>query len=195
MPEPLTPVEAARLLGAVGGGFAGLRDRAYIATLYGCGLRSNECRMLDMEDLRMDCDPWTLRVRHPKGVARGASPRTLGVPDLTRRCIEEYLTLRGKRTGPLYMSGTGGRMDTSHYRRKIPQLAKSAGIPRRVHPHAFRHTFARELNDENVSMRLIQLALGHRRLDTTATYLQSLGDPEVIAMTGSRHSDAGEDAT
>jgi site-specific recombinase XerC len=184
--EPLTKDEARRLIDAVGYGFAGIRDRAYMSILYRCGLRNNECRMLDIEDLRMDSEPWTVRVRHPKGVAKGALPRELGVDSVTRGHIEPWLQVRGLAAGPLFITRCGNRIDTSHFRRKIKVLAKSAGIIRRVHPHALRHTFARTLNDEGVSVRLIQLGLGHSNLNTTATYLQSLGDPEVIDLTSKR---------
>jgi len=186
MADPLTPDEVGSLLSKAGIGYVGSRDRAYLSLLYGCGLRNNECRMLDLSDLRQEKDPWTVRVRHPKGEARGTPHRELGVPGIARVMLSDWLSLRGPSPGPLFLTASNRRVDTSHYRRRVPQLAKAAGIVRRVHPHAFRHTFAREMNDEGVSMRIIQLALGHSNLNTTATYLQSLGDPEVIAATGSR---------
>lgn len=184
--EPLTAPEAARLIGAVGGGFSGMRDRAYLALLYRCGLRNNECRMLDLHDLRMDGEPWSVRVRSPKGVGRGVKPREIGIDSLTRGHLEGWLRVRGHSAGILFQTRTGNRVHTSHFRRKVAWLAKAACITRRVHPHALRHTFARGLNDEGVSMRVIQLALGHSQLNTTAIYLSSLGDPEVIAATSDR---------
>jgi integrase/recombinase XerD len=55
-----------------------------------------------------------------------------------------------------------------------------------VHPHAFRHTFARELYDEGVGILEIMLALGHSSVKTTQTYLQSIGANEVISVTSAR---------
>ena len=185
--EPLTPQEAKRLVDAVGGGYVGCRDRAYLALLYRCGFRNNEVRMLDLDDVRRELEPWTVRTRSPKGIASGrAKPRELGIDPGTQATLERWLSLRGNAAGPLFTTSRGKRLDTSHLRRKIKTLAKSAGITRRVHVHALRHTFARGLNDEGVSVRLIQLALGHSNLNTTAVYLQSLGDPEVIAVTSTR---------
>jgi site-specific recombinase XerC len=184
--EPLTRDEVQRLIDAAGGGFTGIRDRAYLSVLYRCGLRNNECRMIDLEDLRMDQSPWSVRVRHPKGKDRGASPRELGIDSKTQASLELWLRVRGRSAGPLFQTAKGRRVETSHTRRRVQQLGKIAGIERRVHPHALRHSFARSLNDEGVSMRLIQVGLGHSNLNTTATYLQSLGDPEVIALTGKR---------
>jgi len=185
VPEPLTKEEAKKLIRACNGGYTGFRDKAYLSLLYRCGLRNNECRMLDIEDLRAEGD-WSIRVRYPKGVANGAKPRSVGIDQGTREHLETWLAFRGTAPGPLFMTTKGKRLDTSHFRRKVKILSKAAGITRRVHPHALRHTFARTMHDEGVSMRLIQLALGHSRLDTTATYLQSLGDPEVIATTAGR---------
>lgn len=184
--EPLTPDEALRLLRAVGGGFVGARDRGYLALLYRCGLRTNECRMLDLDDLDTSRDPWTVRVRYPKGVGRGTPPRTLGIDPHTQAILEVWLKFRGNKAGPLFHTHQGKRMQTSHYRRKVKIVQERAGITRRVHPHALRHTFARSLHDEGVSVRLIQLSLGHRNLNTTATYLQGLGDPEIIETTSER---------
>lgn len=183
--EPLTPDEAAALLDAIGGGFTGTRDRAYLCLLYRCGLRNNECRMLDIEDIR-EGTPWTVRVRHPKGEARGARPRELGLDEGTRAIVGEWIKIRGTRPGPLFITSKGTRLDTSHFRRKVKWLGQKAGITRRVHPHALRHTFARTLHDEGASVRLIQLALGHQNMGTTEKYLQGLGDPETIALTSER---------
>ncbi len=187
MSEALTPDEAKRLLAAVGGGFVGLRDRAYLALLFRCGLRNNEARMLELDDLHRDREPWSARVRFPKGIQSGrGKPREIGVDRRTRELLEAWLKVRGDAAGPLFWTSRARRLDTSHLRRKIKLLGKAAGITRRVHPHALRHAFARSLNDEGVSMRLIQLALGHAKLNTTEVYLRSLGDPEVIAATSER---------
>jgi len=187
--EPLRHEEVRGLIGAIRGGFAGARDRAFVWTLYSTGSRCNEALMLDLDDVDRTSNPWTIRIRFPKGVARGARPRTVGLRKEARGALECWLRLRGEAPGPLFVTARGKRVDASHYRRLLPQRARAAGISRRVHPHALRHTFARELHDEGFSIRLIQLALGHARLDTTQTYLQGLGDPEVIAMTGGRGDD------
>jgi integrase len=86
----------------------------------------------------------------------------------------------------LLRTSEGRPLDPSHLRRWLPMLARRAGLARRVHPHCLRATFARQLYDEGVGIREIQLALGHRRLDTTAVYLQSVGASEVVAATQER---------
>lgn len=187
MADAMTPGEAKRLLAAVGGGFVGLRDRAYLAMLFRCGMRNNEARMMDLVDLRRDQDPWSARIRFPKGVESGkGKAREIGVDCRTKELLENWIAIRGTRAGPLFHTSTMKRLQTSYMRRKVTALGKAAGIARRVHPHALRHAFARSLHDEGVPVRLIQIALGHASLNTTAVYLQSLGDPEVIAVTAKR---------
>ncbi len=191
--DPLTKAEARSLVeatGWIGLPFHAKRDQAAIAVMYRCGLRSNECRMLDLTDLR-ECEikgveMRSLRIRFPKGVERGVIAREVGVDKGTLDYINAWLELRGECPGPLFVTEDWQRVDKSQWRRKIKKSAKAAGITKRVHLHGLRHTFARMLHDEGVSMKLIKDSLGHRSLETTDVYLRSLGSPDVIAATHGR---------
>jgi len=180
--EPLTAAQVKSMLSILPNTWAGRRDKAFFTLLYRCGLRSNEARMLDLDDIDMTTPSAFVRIRYPKGKERGASPRSVGLDLGTQSVLMRWFDERGTEPGPLFLTKTGQRIRTNHYRRKLKRVAQKAGVVRRVHPHALRHTFARELNEEGISMRLIQMALGHRSLATTEKYLQGLGDPEVIAL-------------
>lgn len=189
MGETLNRDEVLSLLEETERDFHGIRDRAYLTILWRCGLRNNECRMLDVFDVDRDGAWWSLRVRHVKAASLGARPRTIGIDPRAREVLAEWLRIREHMdidTDALFVTRQGERIDTSHFRRKLQILRRKAGMKRRVHPHALRHTFARGLVDDGVPMRVIQLALGHSSLQTTAAYLQSIGDPEVIAATSER---------
>lgn len=127
-----------------------------------------------------------VRVTHPKGWQRGAMPREIGLDPKAARTLRMWLVQRGSEAGPVFITAGGLRVRPSHIRRLIPRLAHEAGIHRRCHPHALRHTFARELYDEGVGLVEIMLALGHTSLATTQKYLRSIGATEVVNVTAGR---------
>ena len=190
--DPLSREEARRLVAmaaSYGRPWSALRDRAALAIMYGCGCRSNEVRMLDLPDVRLTLHGMSIRVRSPKGIGRTkapARPREVGLNRVAREALGDWLEVRGTAPGPLFMTARGRRVCTSHWRRKIKPLARAARIDRRVHCHGLRHTFAREMHDEGARIGVIQGALGHSSLDTTAIYLSSLGSPEIVAATVGR---------
>jgi integrase len=162
------------------------------------GLRATEVAQQRVEDVALANR--TLVVSCPKGFARGANRRELGLDEGTRDLLKRWLAVRpavgvDPQTGPLIVTRNGGPMFSSHrgrveahghLRRLVKLLAKRAGIKRRIHPHCLRATYARNLYDEGVGIREIQLALGHASLNTTAVYLVSIGANEVIAKTKER---------
>lgn len=165
------------------------RDRALVVLLWRAGLRAFEARALEIGDLAektgaagdsVDRAGIELHVRNGKG----GKARYLG---LDKRAADYLAGVIGARTsGPVLATKTGAQLHTSSMRRTISRLARRAGIRHRVHPHALRHTFARDLHEEGFSVREIQVALGHTSLDTTAVYLQSIGCAQVVQATAGR---------
>jgi site-specific recombinase XerD len=68
----------------------------------------------------------------------------------------------------------------SYVRSLFKRLGKRANIAKRVHPHGLRHTFAAGLADEKVDIRIIQRALGHSSLATSARYIDHIQPHAVI---------------
>ena len=185
-PRPLTRDEVTKVLEAIGGGFSGVRNRALLTVMYRSGLRSNEATTLEYRDLVQRDEGWILRVSHPKGEARGALHRVLGIDRRTRGVLQPWLSIRRPEHPLLFHTRHGEPVQTSYLRRLLPLLARRAGVTNRVHPHGLRHTFARELYEEQIGLVEIMGALGHTRLATTQRYLTSIGATPVIAATAGR---------
>ena len=187
--HPLTRSQAERLIAAAARARTGTRDAAHLMVLYRTGMRCAESCSLDYTDfITLEDGAMVFRVEHPKGWENGAMPREIGIDPQAAAMVQPWLSARGSMNGPLFRTRDGGRVVPSHLRRLIPRLATRCGLGRRVHPHCFRHTFARELYDEGVGLVEIQLALGHTTLSTTQLYLRSIGATEVIAATTQRRS-------
>ena len=166
MREVLSVEEAARLLEAA----PGIKYKAALGVAYGAGLRVSEVAHLKVDDI--DSARMLIRVEQGKGDRdRNAmlSPQLL---ELLRLWWRE-----GKRCGVMFPHGWlfPGRsytdpISTRQLHRAVQEAAEVAGIHKRVGPHTLRHSFATHLLEQDVDIRVIQVLLGHAKLDTTAVY-------------------------
>jgi integrase/recombinase XerD len=168
LPAVLSVEEVGQLLEAA----PGLKYQAILGTAYGAGLRVSEVASLKVDDI--DSTRMLIRVEQGKGRKdRNAmlSPQLL---TLLRLWWKE-----GKRRGLMLPHGWlfPGRgctdpISTRQINRAIHEAAEAAGIRKRVSPHTLRHSFATHLLEQDVDIRVIQVLLGHSKLDTTALYAQ-----------------------
>ena len=166
LPAVLSVEEVGRLLEAA----PGPKYRAALGTAYGAGLRVSEVAALKIGDI--DSTRMLIRVEQGKGRKdRNAmlSPQLL---ELLRLWWRE-----GKRRGVMLPQGWlfPGRnslepISTRQINRAVHEAAEAAGIKKRVSPHTLRHSFATHLLEQDVDIRVIQVLLGHSKLDTTALY-------------------------
>jgi integrase/recombinase XerD len=166
LPDVLSVEEVGRLLEAA----PGIKYKAILGTAYGAGLRVSEVASLKVDDI--DSKRMLIRVEQGKGRKdRNAmlSPQLL---TLLRLWWEE-----GKRRGVMLRHGWlfPGRsctdpVSTRQINRAVHEAAEAAGIRKHVSPHTLRHSFATHLLEQDVDIRVIQVLLGHSKLDTTALY-------------------------
>lgn len=155
-----------------------LRHRALIVLLWRSGLRLAEALALRPSDI--DQSTMSVRVLHGKG----EKARTTATDEQALETINLWLSKRAAwgidRFTPIICTRSGEILKQSYVRRKLPELAKIAGVDRRVHAHVFRHTFAVELSQAGVPVKDIQILLGHSSLATTSVYLSSLSPEESL---------------
>lgn len=180
----LTAAEIEAMLARVGRGRTAARNRALLVVLWRAGLRGAEALALAPHDV--DPDRRTIRVRRGKG----GRARTVSVDHDAADELRHWLELRRRLPlGPTLFCTLAGRpIHPSYLRQLVPRLAARAGIEKRVHPHAFRHTHAVELARDGWPLYLIQAQLGHANVRTTSVYLAHHELPELVAAAGRRPS-------
>lgn len=171
LPTVLTAAERDRILEAVDSvtprGVRQGRERntAMLVLLAYSGLRVAELTLLDRSDI--DYEAGTVLVRRGKGGGARMVPLHL----LARDALTRYLTSRNDDDPALFLSRVGRRISTSQVRRVVEIVTREAGVPKHVHPHTLRHTFATLLLDKGADLRVIQDLLGHASITSTAIYL------------------------
>jgi integrase/recombinase XerC len=165
VPPFLSVDEVFRLLDAPGQGRsaeAALRDGAILELLYSSGLRVGELAALDGDSL--DFGLGVVRV-----LGKGGKERIVPVGKRALERISDYLNVRGRRRGPLFVNLRGARLSARSVRRMV--AARSLlSCGRRVGPHALRHSMATHLLEMGAGLRPVQEMLGHASLATTQKY-------------------------
>ena len=149
---------------------AGLRDRAMLETMYGCGLRVSELVALKSEDI-------DLRARLIRPFGKGGKERQVPLGDGVHDTLTAYLAqsrpllLAKKPPTPfLFVTHQGGPMTRRHFLVLVKAYARQAGIARTISPHVLRHSFATHLLSGGADLRAIQEMLGHASVQTTQRY-------------------------
>lgn len=173
LPRILRPDESAALIDATDpSSTLGLRDRAMLEVLYGCGLRVSELVSLPLG--AVDRRAGFLRV-----LGKGRRERIVPAGEAALAALDAWLEsgrpvlVRAARRAcdAVFLSNRGSAMTRQNFFVRIRELALVAGIPRdRVSPHVLRHAFATDLLEGGADLRSVQSMLGHADLATTQIY-------------------------
>ena len=162
IPLILSLEEIARLLEAA----PGPKYKAALSAAYGAGLRVSEVVALKVSDI--DSERMLLRIEQGKG----RKDRFAMLSPLLLELLRDWYRIA--RPAVWLFPGRDPLLPltTRQFNRAVHAAADRAAIKKRVTPHTLRHSFATHLLEEKTDVRLIQVLLGHARLDTTALYAQ-----------------------
>jgi site-specific recombinase XerD len=156
----------------------GIRNAALVATMYRTGMRISEALAVLPRDL--DSETGAIRVLNGKGGTVRSVAMDPGAWALLQRWLDRRVTLGITGRSTVLCTLQGCQLKTSYVRGLLPRLAKKAGIERRVHAHALRHSFAAELAAERTPINVVQTLLGHASLATTDAYLRHINPVTAI---------------
>ena len=151
----------------------GSRDVALLEFFYGTGLRLQEVCLLNVEDL--DLERRQVEIHQGKG----GSPRLAPLGPRLVSVLGQYLKetrprlANSQTTNALWLNYQGQRLGRNGLAKVVSKNAKLAGLGL-VSPHQLRHAYATHLVEGGASLRMVQVLLGHRSLQSTQVYTKIL---------------------
>ena len=149
----------------------GERNRAMLETLYSCGLRVSELTNLKISDLFFE--EGFIRV-----IGKGNKQRfvpinlyTINFINIYKNQIRSTIKTQKGFEDTLFLNRRGKQLTRNMVFMILKGLVQKAGIPKKVSPHTFRHSFATHLLENGADLRAIQQMLGHESITTTEIYM------------------------
>lgn len=151
---------------------AGMRDRAVLEVLYGCGLRASELCGLDVNEVYLD--EGFVRV-----MGKGSKERLVPLVGTARRVLGTYLaearsglfshTRSASASAAVFLNMRGTRLSRQSVHAICERYGRMVGIEG-LHPHTLRHSFATHMLAGGADLRALQEILGHADIATTQIY-------------------------
>jgi integrase/recombinase XerD len=160
LPRVLRPDDVLQLLEAA----PNAKYKAALSAAYGAGLRSMEVAALKVGDI--DSQRMLIRVEQGKG----AKDRLVMLSPQLLEVLRDWYRIARPRIYLFPGQDKIGPMTTRQLNRICHIAAELAGLPKWVSPRTLRHSFATHLLEQNIDVRVIQVLLGHAKLETTARY-------------------------
>ncbi|RZL16577.1 MAG: site-specific tyrosine recombinase XerD [Pedobacter sp.] len=148
----------------------GVRNKAMLEVLYGCGLRVTELSELRISNIYKD-------IEFIKVVGKGNKERIVPIGSVALKYINIYkesvrvhLNIAKGHADYLFLNRFGKKISRITIFNIIKELAARAGLRKTISPHTFRHSFATHLIEGGADLKAVQEMLGHSSITTTEIY-------------------------
>ena len=170
LPNVLTIEEINLIINSVESNNLGIRNRAIIEIIYGCGLRVSELTNLLLSNL-------FLKQGYIKIVGKGNKERLSPIGTLAIDSLNDFLTnvrpglkINNKFSDHVFINNRGTSLSRSMIFKMIKKYTLKANINKDISPHSLRHSFATHLVEGGANLRAVQEILGHSSITTTEIY-------------------------
>lgn len=148
----------------------GMRNKAILETLYGCGLRVSELINLKISDVFEENE--FIRI-----LGKGNKERLVPIGQIALKYIHIYIhetrvhvPIKKGFEDYIFLNRTGTRLSRISVFSIVKTLAQKSGLKKSISPHTFRHSFATHLIEGGADLRAVQEMLGHSSITTTEIY-------------------------
>lgn len=171
LPDTLNIHEINQLIDAIDASKAeGMRNKAILEVLYGCGLRVTELTELKISNLFP-------QIEFIKIIGKGNKERLVPIGGVALKLLNLYLTqvrvhmkIKKGNEDFIFLNRFGAKLSRISIFNLIKSLAITTGIKKTISPHTLRHSFATHLIEGGADLRAVQEMLGHASITTTEIY-------------------------
>jgi integrase/recombinase XerD len=149
---------------------SGIRSKAILEVLYGCGLRVSELVNLKISNLNIDSGYIIV-------LGKGNKERLIPIGSVALKTISTYLIevrsrlkIKPGQEDYIFLNKFGAKLSRISIFTMIKSLVEATLINKVISPHSFRHSFATHLIEGGADLRAVQAMLGHVSITTTEIY-------------------------
>nr|WP_315424397.1 site-specific tyrosine recombinase XerD [uncultured Pedobacter sp.] len=171
LPDTLNIHEINELIAAIDASKPeGMRNKAIMEVLYGCGLRVTELTELRISSLFP-------QIEFIKVIGKGNKERLVPIGGVALKLLDIYIkevrvhaNIKKGHEDFIFLNRSGAKLSRISIFNLIKSLAISTGLKKTISPHTLRHSFATHLIEGGADLRAVQEMLGHSSITTTEIY-------------------------
>lgn len=148
----------------------GMRNKAMLEMLYGCGLRVSELVSLKISNLFLDIDLIKIIGKGNKERLVPIGGEAIKFLKIWLNELRIHLDIQPGKEDFVFLNRRGSPLSRVMVFLIIKDLATQIGLKKKISPHTFRHSFATHLIEGGADLRAVQEMLGHESITTTEIY-------------------------